>query len=112
VAKETYELYLRALQRASENIASNAIGCASTAYCIWSVCCFVLFVTQSQSRSHGCEKLWEKMVEIYFCHGSGCGQLQGQAIHDGLDQARTNVDDRMMPVRQCSRNCTMSWHEF
>jgi len=60
----------------------------------------------------GAKNFCEKMVEIYFCHGSGCGQLQGQAIHDGLDQARTNVDDRMMPVRQCSRNCTMSWREF
>ena len=50
----------------------------------------------------------EKMNSVM---GSVCNQLQRRAI-DELDGARTNVDDRVMLVRQHCRDWVMSWRAF
>jgi len=41
---------------------------------------------------------------------SAYGHLQGQAI-DKLDEARTNVDDQIMLVRQASHDRVMCWRK-
>jgi len=51
------------------------------------------------------QKPWQKSN---FVEDELYSQQQGRAI-DQLDGARNNVDDQMMPVRQRSRDCVMSW---
>jgi len=53
------------------------------------------------------DKLAGKMAKMHFCYGNLSGQAQVQPI-DKLDEACTNVDDRMMLVQHCGGDRVMS----